>query len=51
MILGLTLFLVFFFLAFWVLVFLMGFVGLWATWGGIEMTKAKFAKKGFDEEV
>ncbi|CAG5078322.1 hypothetical protein CRYO30217_00640 [Parvicella tangerina] len=29
----------------------MSFVGLWATWGGIEMAKAKFAKKGFDEQV
>ncbi len=48
---GFTLFLTFFFLAFWVLIFVMGFVGLWATWGGIEMAKAKFAKKGFDEEV
>ncbi|MFT5602355.1 MAG: hypothetical protein ACI9N1_002608 [Flavobacteriales bacterium] len=48
---GVILFLCFFFMAFWVLIFVMGFVGLWATWGGIEMAKAKFAKKGFDEKV
>lgn len=51
MVFGTVLFLSFLFLAFWVLIFLLGFVGLWATWGGIEMAKAKFAKRGFDEEV
>ncbi|MCB9189756.1 MAG: hypothetical protein H6599_10820 [Flavobacteriales bacterium] len=51
MFLGFVLFFCFFFMAFWILVFVMGFVGLWATWGGIEMAKAKFAKKGFDEQV
>jgi hypothetical protein len=29
----------------------MGFVGVWAHWGAMEMAKAKFAKRGFDEEV
>ena len=50
MFIGFILFFAFFFMAFWLLVFVMGFVGLWATWG-IEMAKAKFAKKGFDEQV
>ena len=51
MFVGSALFICFFGLAFWVLIFVMSFVGLWANWGAIEMAKAKFAKKGFDEEV
>jgi hypothetical protein len=51
MIIGFILFFTFFFMAFWLLIFVMGFVGFWATAGGIEMAKAKFAKKGFNEKV
>jgi len=47
---GTALFLIFLSLAFWVLIFLMSFVGVWAGWGAVAMTKAKFAKKGLDNE-
>ena len=50
MVIGSILFIVFFALAFWVLIFLMSFVGVWAGWGGIAMAQAKFAKKGLDNE-
>ena len=32
-------------MAFWVLIFLMGFVGLWAHWGAMSMLKAKWPKE------
>jgi hypothetical protein len=48
---GFILFFAFLFMAFWPLIFTMGYVGFWATMGGVEMAKAKFAKKGFDEQV
>ena len=51
MFIGSALFICFFSLAFWPLLFVMGFVGVWAHWGAMEMAKAKFAKRGFDEEV
>jgi hypothetical protein len=51
MFVGFILFFCFFFMAFWPLLFVMGFVGYWATAGGLEMAKAKFAKKGFDEKI
>jgi len=51
MFIGSALFIIFFGLAFWPLIFVMGFVGVWANWGAMEMAKAKFAKRGFDEEV
>jgi hypothetical protein len=51
MFVGSALFILFFGLAFWPLIFVMGFIGLWAQWSAVEMIKAKFAKKGFDEEV
>jgi hypothetical protein len=50
MLIGAALFLIFFGLAFWVLIFVMSFVGVWASWGGVAMAKAKFAKKGLDNE-
>ncbi len=50
MYIGLAIFLIFMALAFWVLTFLMSFVGAWATWGAIAMVKAKFSKKGLDNE-
>lgn len=50
MLIGTAIFLVFFGLAFWVLIFVMSFVGVWASWGGIAMIKAKFAKEGLDNE-
>ena len=51
MYLGLAIFLIFFGMAFWVLLFLMGFIGLWAHWGVMSMIKAKLAKRGFTEKV
>jgi len=48
---GVTLFLIFFGMAFWILIFLMGFVGLWAHWGAMSMLKAKLAERGFKEKV
>ena len=48
---GVVIFLLFFGMAFWILFFLMGFVGLWAHWSLISMIKAFLAKKGFEEEV
>ncbi len=51
MYIGLALFLIFLSLAFWVLTFLLSFVGVWAGWGIIAMTKAKFSKKGLDNEA
>lgn len=50
MLIGSAIFLIFFGLAFWVLTFVMSFVGVWATWGAIAMVKAKFAKKGLENE-
>ena len=48
---GVAIFLIFFGMAFWVLLFLMGFVGLWAHWGAMSMLKAKMAERGFKEKV
>ncbi len=50
MFIGFALFIIFLGLAFWVLIFAMGFCGLWANWGAIAMLKAKFAKKGYEAE-
>ncbi len=50
MVIGTLIFLIFFFLAFWVLIFVMSFVGVWAGWGTMDMIKAKFSKKGLDNE-
>ena len=46
MVLGTAIFLFFFGMAFWVLLFLGGFVGLWVQWGVIEITKAQLSKRG-----
>ena len=51
MILGTAVFLFFFGMAFWVLLFLGGFVGLWVQWGAIEITKAQFSKRGIIKDV
>ena len=47
---GSALFLCFFGLAFWVLLFVMGFVGVWSHWGIMAMLKAKMAKRGYPEK-
>lgn len=44
--LGVTIFLIFFGMAFWLLLFLMGFAGLWAHWGLLSIVKANLAKRG-----
>ncbi len=49
--LGVAIFLIFFGMAFWILIFLMGFVGVWAHWGLMSMIKAKLAERGFKEKV
>lgn len=51
MFIGSAIFIILLGLAFWPLMFVMGFVGLWAQWGAVEMVKAKFSKRGFDEEI
>ena len=51
MFIGSALFIIFFGLSFWILFFVMGFVGLWAQWGAVEMIKAKFSNREFDEEI
>lgn len=33
-------------MAFWLLLFLMGFAGLWAHWGLLSIVKANLAKRG-----
>ncbi len=48
---GAAIFLIFLGMSFWILFFLMGFVGLWAHWGLMSMIKAKFAKRGIEEKV
>jgi hypothetical protein len=46
MTLGTTLFFIFFGMAFWILLFLSGFIGLWVHWGLVAITKAQLAKRG-----
>tara|TARA_B100000963_G_C22534022_1_gene628893 strand:- start:112 stop:267 length:156 start_codon:yes stop_codon:yes gene_type:complete len=48
---GFAIFLFFFGMAFWVLLFLSGFIGLWVNWGMISIMKAQLAKRGFSEKV
>ena len=53
MALGTAVFLFFFGMAFWLLLFLFGFVGLWTQWGSVSIMKANLAKRGIiniDEE-
>ena len=49
MTLGTTLFFIFFGMAFWILLFLSGFIGLWVHWGLVAITKAQLAKRGLIE--
>lgn len=51
MTLGSVLFLTFFGMAFWILLFLSGFIGLWVQWGLIDITKAQLAKRGLIDPV
>ena len=51
MFIGFAIFIILLGLAFWVLIFALGFCGIWAHWGAMEMIKAKLAQRGFDEEV
>ena len=51
MVLGTAVFLFFFGMAFWVLLFLGGFVGLWVQWGVIEITKSATFKRGIIKDV
>ena len=44
--LGFAIFLIFFGMAFWVLLFLSGFIGLWVNWGIVDIVKANLAKRG-----
>jgi len=46
MALGFAIFLFFFGMAFWILLFLSGFIGLWVHWGIIDIIKANLAKRG-----
>ena len=48
---GVAIFLFFFGMAFWVLLFLFGFIGVWVNWGLIEITKAQLAKRGLIKDV
>ena len=48
---GVAIFLFFFGMAFWVLLFLFGFIGVWVNWGLIENTKAQLAKRGLIKDV
>ena len=45
MVLGTAVFLFFFGMAFWVLLFLGGFVGLWVQWGVVKL-QAQLSKRG-----
>tara|TARA_B100000780_G_C20671180_1_gene267132 strand:+ start:279 stop:434 length:156 start_codon:yes stop_codon:yes gene_type:complete len=51
MVIGTAIFLFFFGMAFWVLLFLSGFIGLWVHWGVIEITKAQLSKRGIIKDV
>ena len=51
MVLGTAIFLFFFGMAFWVLLFLGGFIGLWVQWGVIDITKALLSKRGIIKDV
>ena len=51
MVIGTAIFLFFFGMAFWVLLFLGGFIGLWVLWGVIDITKAQLSKRGIIKEV
>jgi hypothetical protein len=51
MVLGTAVFLFFFGMAFWVLLFLGGFIGLWVQLGVIEITKAQLSKRGIIKDV
>ena len=49
--LGVAIFLFFFGMAFWVLLFLFGFIGAWVNWVLIDITKAQLAKRGLIKDV
>ena len=49
--LGVAIFLFFFGMAFWVLLFLFGFIGAWVNWGLIDITKAQLARRGLIKDV
>ena len=51
MAIGTAIFLFFFGMAFWVLLFLSGFIGLWVHWGLVAITKAQLAKRGLIDPV
>ncbi|CAI8164204.1 MAG: hypothetical protein ISQ99_07190 [Flavobacteriales bacterium] len=51
MVIGTAIFLFFFGMAFWVLLFLGGFIGLWVQWGVIDITKAQLSKRGIIKDV
>ena len=51
MAIGTAIFLFFFGMAFWVLLFLSGFIGLWVQRGIIEITKAQLSKRGIIKDV
>tara|TARA_X000001036_G_C20490152_1_gene729452 strand:- start:327 stop:482 length:156 start_codon:yes stop_codon:yes gene_type:complete len=51
MVIGSAIFLCFFGMAFWILLFLSGFVGLWVHWGLVAILKAQLAKRGIIENV
>jgi len=50
MAIGSMIFLAFFGMAFWVLLFVMGFVGVWSGWGLKAMIDAKMAKRGYKKD-
>ena len=49
--LGVAIFLIFFGMAFWVLLLLFSFIGAWVNWGLIDITKAQLAKRGLIKDV
>ena len=51
MTIGVIIFLIFFGMAFWILLFLGGFIGLWVNWGIMDIMKAQLAKRGLIKEV
>ena len=51
MVIGTAIFLFFFGMAFWVLLFLGGFIGLLVQWGLIDITKAQLSKRGIIKDV
>ena len=51
MVIGTAIFLFFFGMAFWVLLFLGGFIGLCVQWGLIDIIKAQLSKRGIIKDV